>query len=72
MSASPLTERQQQVCDLVLQGFTNKQVGRKLGISHRTVEDHREAIFKAYDVHNAVGLIFKIGELNAARHTEAV
>jgi len=62
MAETILTPRQRQVCDLVCRGLTNKQIGRQLGISHRTVEDHREEIFRAFDVHNAVGLIFKVME----------
>lgn len=36
-----LTERQRQVLQGVLLGNSNKQIARDLGISHRTVENHR-------------------------------
>ena len=35
-----LTERQRACLDLVAQGFTSKQIARKLGISYSTVDNH--------------------------------
>lgn len=35
-----LTERQRACLELVAQGFTSKEIGRKLGISHSTVDNH--------------------------------
>jgi DNA-binding CsgD family transcriptional regulator len=40
--AAVLTPREIQVLQLILEGLTNKEVGRELGISHRTVDTHRE------------------------------
>jgi len=37
---SRLTERQRACLELVAMGFTSKQIGRKLGISHSTVDNH--------------------------------
>jgi len=36
-----LSRRQRQVVAMVTKGQTNKQIAAVLGISHRTVEDHR-------------------------------
>lgn len=55
-----LTRRQQEVCDMIVCGLTNKQIGRRLGLSHRTVEDHRHGIYAAMGVNNAVGLLYKL------------
>jgi DNA-binding NarL/FixJ family response regulator len=52
--------RMQNVCDLVVRGETGKEIGRELGISPRTVEDHRRQIFRKYHVHNAVELTRKV------------
>lgn len=41
----PLTGRQADVLALVAEGFTNVQIGRRLGLSPRTVKKHLEAIF---------------------------
>ncbi len=35
-----LTERQRACLELVSRGFTSKQIGRELGISHSTVDNH--------------------------------
>ncbi|MBO9576553.1 MAG: helix-turn-helix transcriptional regulator [Sphingobium sp.] len=35
-----LTERQRTCLELVAMGFTSKEIGRKLGISHSTVDNH--------------------------------
>ncbi len=35
-----LTERQRACLELVAKGFTSKQIGRTLGISHSTVDNH--------------------------------
>jgi DNA-binding NarL/FixJ family response regulator len=39
---------------------TNKEIGRKLGVSHRTVEDHRQAVLRKLEVPNAAALVHKI------------
>lgn len=39
-----LTRREREVLGLMVQGYTNKEMGPMLGISDRTVEDHRAAI----------------------------
>jgi len=38
--AEPLTEREIEVLRLAAQGMTNREIGRELGISHRTVQGH--------------------------------
>lgn len=39
-SGKPLTQRQQQVCDLVRAGYTDRGIALELGISQRTVARH--------------------------------
>jgi two-component system, chemotaxis family, CheB/CheR fusion protein len=41
-----LTTRQRQIMDLVLAGYHSKNIAAELGISQRTVENHRAAIMK--------------------------
>lgn len=56
-----LTPRESDVCELMAQGVcTNKEISRKLGVSHRTVEDHRQAVLKKLAVPNAAALVHKI------------
>ncbi|CAM5203601.1 response regulator transcription factor [Oligella ureolytica] len=51
-----LTLREEDVCKLVVQGCSNKEISSELLISERTVETHRANIFRKLDVHNAAEL----------------
>ncbi len=52
-----LSEREQQVFRLVVQGKTNQQIGELLCISHRTVEKHRAALMHKLGIKDMVGLM---------------
>jgi len=45
-----LTERELDVLRLVAKGMTNREVGRELGISHRTVQGHLASVYGKLDV----------------------
>jgi len=45
-SIAGLTARQRQVMDLVLAGHPSKNIAADLGVSQRTVENHRAAVMK--------------------------
>ena len=45
-SVASLTSRQRQILDLVLAGHPSKNIAADLGISQRTVDNHRAAIMK--------------------------
>jgi DNA-binding NarL/FixJ family response regulator len=51
-----LTPREQQICERLIHGLENKEIGVELGISHRTIEDHRLSIMRKFHVRNAVEL----------------
>ena len=40
-----LSEREREVLGLIVEGLTNKEIGRALGLSPRTVETHRANLF---------------------------
>jgi two-component system response regulator FixJ len=46
MRHEELSERQRQVMGLVAQGFSNKEIALRLGISPRTVEHYRESVME--------------------------
>jgi FixJ family two-component response regulator len=53
----PLTRREREVLEQFTSGATNKEAGRHLGISPRTIEDHRANIMKKLGARNAADLI---------------
>ena len=52
-----LTDRETEIIQLIAEGFSNKEIGNKLFISHRTVDTHRTNIMKKLNVSNIAGLI---------------
>ncbi len=52
-----LTPRERQVLDEIANGASNKEVGRRLGISPRTVEVHRARIMTKLGARNAADLV---------------
>ena len=57
LAISNLTEREIEILELVAEGLTNKEIGEKLVISHRTVDTHRTNLMKKLEVTNVAGLI---------------
>jgi FixJ family two-component response regulator len=53
----PLTRRERDVLEQFASGASNKEAGRQLGISPRTIEDHRANIMKKLGARNAADLI---------------
>ena len=53
---SQLTARERQVLVGVAQGRTNREIALELGISHRTVETHRESLMRKLGVRTVAGL----------------
>lgn len=56
-----LTQRERQVLRMALSGEPNKIIGRKLGISHRTVELHRSNILRKTGSANMLQLASAVG-----------
>jgi two-component system, NarL family, nitrate/nitrite response regulator NarL len=52
--AVSLTSRQTDVLRLLCEGRSNKEIGRKLGLSEKTVKVHVTALFKALNVANRI------------------
>ncbi|MGI3168997.1 LuxR C-terminal-related transcriptional regulator [Pseudooceanicola sp. C21-150M6] len=55
-----LTPREREIAPMIGNGMTSKQIGQKLGISHRTVEVHRAKLMKKFNVQNTAELVSQI------------
>jgi two-component system, NarL family, response regulator LiaR len=47
-----LTEREREVVELAAKGATNREIGRSLGISHRTVQGHLANVYEKLNVNS--------------------
>ena len=54
---SRLTPRERQVCDLVVRGLLNKQIGAELGMTEKTVKVHRGRVMHKLEVHSVAALV---------------
>ena len=55
-----LTAREREVAAHLMDGLTSKEIGRALGISHRTVEIYRVKLMRKYQAASAADLIQKL------------
>jgi FixJ family two-component response regulator len=52
-----LSEREREVMALLVEGLPNKEIARRLGISHRTVEIHKARVMNKTGAENVVDLV---------------
>jgi DNA-binding NarL/FixJ family response regulator len=52
-----LTSRETEILQLIAKGFSNKEIGKSLFISHRTVDTHRTNLMSKLGVNNVAGLV---------------
>jgi DNA-binding NarL/FixJ family response regulator len=55
-SLETLTSREREVAQLIAEGYTNKQIAAKLGMSVRTADTHRTNIMSKLDLANVAAL----------------
>jgi DNA-binding NarL/FixJ family response regulator len=55
--AEILTTREEEILKLIAEGYSNKEIGTRLFISHRTVDTHRTNLMKKLNTSNIAGLI---------------
>ncbi|MCW5654178.1 response regulator [Hydrogenophaga sp.] len=58
-----LSEREREVLGLIVEGLTNKEIGRALGLSPRTVETHRANLFGKLGTESLAQLIRRYAAL---------
>ena len=52
-----LTARERQILSLVSTGCTNREIGERLGVSLKTVDNHRTNLMRKLDVHSVAELL---------------
>jgi DNA-binding NarL/FixJ family response regulator len=67
-----LTEREQEVLNLIWNGLKNREIGEELKISHKTVEAHRANMMKKLRATNAAQLLKSCFEQGFLRHRQRV
>lgn len=55
--ASLLTSREREILKLVADSLTSKEIAERLGLSIKTVQNHRTSLMKKLGVHNVAGLL---------------
>ena len=66
-----LSDREREVLGLIVEGLTNKEIGRALGLSPRTVETHRANLFAKLQVESLAHLIRHYATLAAQEDRQA-
>ena len=56
-NALTLTQREQEVLDLLTEGLSNIQIGDRLHLSHRTIEKHVSSLFRKTESNNRAELV---------------
>jgi len=59
-----ITDRELQIIDLTLEGLSSNEIGRRLGISARTVQSHQEHVYQKLGVSGKVELLRKAHQFN--------
>lgn len=59
-----LSGREKEIVDLMINGFTNREISNKLAISESTVETHRKNIYRKTEAKSLPKLIQMVSDLN--------
>jgi DNA-binding NarL/FixJ family response regulator len=52
-----LTKREKEILQLVVQGFTSKQMAKQLNLSQRTIDHHRSNLLRKFNRKNSIDLV---------------
>lgn len=68
----PLSKREQDVVQLLLEGKSNKLIAHALGITERTVEFHLKNIYAKYQVNSRMELVLHLRQSTVAGEGEGI
>lgn len=57
LKSTELSDREKDIVGLLCQELTNKEIGDRLGLSERTVENHRYRILEKLNLKSTIGLV---------------
>ena len=57
---TPLTSREREIAQLLIEGKTSKQIARSLGVSPRTIEAHRARLLRKLKVNTPSEMIARL------------
>jgi DNA-binding NarL/FixJ family response regulator len=63
-SAIKLSKREMEILTQIARGFSNKEIGTKLFISHKTVDNHRTSLMKKLEANKSTELVRHAISLN--------
>jgi DNA-binding CsgD family transcriptional regulator len=52
-----LTRRQADIIELIADGYTDKELAQRLGISSSTLRTYLDRLFRRYEVHSRAALV---------------
>ena len=64
------TQRETEVLELILRGFTNEKIAENLNISKHTVKAHKDNIFRKLEVSNSVQAAVKYLRMKSVARIE--
>lgn len=53
----PLSPREREVLQLIAEGFTSREIAQQIGLSPKTVQNHRANLMDKLDIHTTAGLV---------------
>ena len=59
-----LTKREKEVFILLIDGYSTKDIGYKLGISEKTIRNHISNVIQKLDVNSRVSAVLELIKLN--------
>jgi DNA-binding CsgD family transcriptional regulator len=65
--ARGLTKTELVVLSMIAGGLTNRSIAKRLGVSHRTVENHRQRLRNKLGIRDTAALIHEAAQIGLVR-----
>lgn len=54
-----MSPRQVEIVELIADGFQDRDIAERLGVSPRTVDSHLQRLYQRYDLHSRAAVVAK-------------